>query len=129
LSHENHSKDHKAHGLFKEVGTKGKPSVNWAGKDASSEDDSEVCVAEWVDTPRDKPLSCFFLKPSPGKKDEVKFTFDVSKCDKLFDVLLQNKVICLSEGHVIPPPTQIAKGKYCKWHGDIGGRTQDEAGH
>jgi hypothetical protein len=46
-----------------------------------------------VDTARDKPLACSILKPSPGKKEEVKFTFDVSKCDKLFDVLLLNKVI------------------------------------
>jgi hypothetical protein len=45
-------------------------------------------MAEWVDTPSDKPLACSFLKPSLGKKDEVKFTFDVSKSDKLFDVLL-----------------------------------------
>jgi hypothetical protein len=73
-------------------------------------------MAEWVDTPRDKPLACSFLKPSPGKKDEVKFTFDVSMCDKLFDVLLQNKVIRFSEGHMIPSPAQMAKGKYCKWH-------------
>jgi transcriptional regulator with GAF, ATPase, and Fis domain len=31
-------------------------------------------------------------------------------------VLLQNKIIRLSEGHAIPPLGQIAKGKYCKWH-------------
>jgi hypothetical protein len=46
----------------------------------------------------------------------VKFTFDITKCDKLFDVLLQNNIICLSEGHNIPPPCQIAKGKYYRWH-------------
>jgi hypothetical protein len=50
-------------------------------------------------------------------------TFDVTKCDKLFDVLLQNKVICLSEGHTVPPPEQLAKGKYCKWHGTFSHNT------
>jgi hypothetical protein len=50
------------------------------------------------------------------KRDEVKFTFDVTKYDKLFDVLLQNKVIRLSENHVVPSVAQLAKGKYCKWH-------------
>jgi hypothetical protein len=82
-------------------------------------------MVEWVDTPRDKPLSCSLLKSSPGKKEEVKFTFDVSKCDKLFDVLLQNKVICLSEEHVIPLPGQMAKGKYCKWHGTFSHTTNE----
>jgi hypothetical protein len=65
LVHENHAKDHKSHNRFKEVSTKDKSIVNWVGEDASSEDDTEVCVAEWVDTPRDKPLACSFLKPSP----------------------------------------------------------------
>jgi hypothetical protein len=68
-------------------------------------------VAEWVNIAPGKPLSCAFLKPSPGKKDEMKFTFDVTKCDKLFDMLLQNNVIWLSEGHVVPPPGQAMKGK------------------
>jgi hypothetical protein len=88
--------------------------VNWVDEDADSEDDTEVCVAEWVDTARDKPLACSFLKTSPGKKEEVKITIDVSKCDKLFEVLLQNKVIHLSEGHVVPPLGQITRGRYCK---------------
>jgi hypothetical protein len=83
-------------------------------EDSSSEDDNEVCVAEWVDTPKDKPLACLFLKPSPRKRDEMKFTFDVTKCDQLFDVLLQNKVIRLSENHVTPTPAQLVKGEYCK---------------
>jgi hypothetical protein len=85
----------------------------------------EVCVAEWVETPKDKPLACAFLKPSPRKKEEVKFTFDVTKCDKLFNILLQNKVIRLSENHVVPPPRKLAKGKYCKWHDMFSHNTND----
>jgi hypothetical protein len=45
-------------------------------------------VAEWVDTPKDKLISYSFLKPNTGRKDEMKYTFDVSKCDKLFDLLV-----------------------------------------
>jgi hypothetical protein len=71
----------------------------------------------WIDIPREKLLACSFLRPSPGKKDEVKYTVDVTKCDKLFDVLLENKVIHLSEGHTLPALDQLSKGKYCKWHG------------
>jgi hypothetical protein len=51
-----------------------------------------------------------------GKKDDLKFTFDVTKCDKLFYVLLQNKVIKLKGGHVMPTAEQLAQKKYCKWH-------------
>jgi hypothetical protein len=29
------------------------------------------------------------LKPSAGQKDEMKYTFEVSKCDKLFDVVMK----------------------------------------
>jgi hypothetical protein len=39
------TKDHKAHARFKELSTKDKPSVNWVSGDASSQDDSEDCVA------------------------------------------------------------------------------------
>jgi hypothetical protein len=53
----------------------------------------EVCTAEWVDMPKSKLVTCPFLKPGPGKKDEMQFTFDLTKCDKFFDVLLQNNVI------------------------------------
>jgi hypothetical protein len=62
--------------------------VNCVDEGSTSDEETEVCVAEWVDMPKNKPLAWSFLRPSPGKKDEVKFTFDVSKCDKLFDVLL-----------------------------------------
>jgi hypothetical protein len=33
-------------------------------------------------------MVCSFLKPGSGKMDDMTFTIDVSKCDKLFDVLL-----------------------------------------
>jgi hypothetical protein len=67
-----------------------------------SDDEAKVCVADWVDTPKDKPIMCTFLKPGMGKKEEMRFTFDTTKCDKLFDVLLQNNVIRLKGGHTIP---------------------------
>jgi hypothetical protein len=89
--------------------------VNCVGDESASEEEAEVCVVEWVDKPRDKLISCSFLKPSTGK-DEVKYTFDVSKCDRLFDVLVWGGVIRLTKGHVVPSADQLAKKKYCKWH-------------
>jgi hypothetical protein len=122
----NRAKEHKACGQFNESSSKEKPGVNYMEEDSVSDDDNAgVCVAEWVNTALGKPLACAFLKPSPGKKDEMKFTFDVTKCDKLFDVLLQNKVIRLGEGHVVPPLGQAMKGKYCKWHDTFSHNTND----
>jgi hypothetical protein len=73
-------------------------------------------VAQWVDNPKDKPITCSFLKLNVVKRDEVKFTFDVSRCDKLFHILLKGGVIKLSEGHVVPSVEQLGWRKYYKWH-------------
>jgi hypothetical protein len=99
----NLAKEQKTHGRFRNASVKDKLSVNWVDDGASSEEDTEVCITEWVDMAPGKPLAYSFPRPSLGKKEEVKFTFNVTKCDKLFDVLLQNKVIRLSKGHVVPP--------------------------
>jgi hypothetical protein len=46
------------------------------------------CVAEWVDTPKRRSISCSFLKPNTNKKGEMQYTFDVTKYDRLFNVLV-----------------------------------------
>jgi hypothetical protein len=81
-------------------------------ENVTSDDDTKICVAKWVDTPKGKLMACAFLKPE-GDKEEMKFMFDVSKCDKLFDILLQNNVIKLKAGHTIPTVEQLARKKYC----------------
>jgi hypothetical protein len=69
-------------------------------------------VVEWVDTPKDKLISCSFLKPNTGTKQEMEFSFDVSKYDKLFDVFVRGGVIRLVEGHAIPIAEQLARRKF-----------------
>jgi hypothetical protein len=97
--YENRARDSRSRSQFKEVGKDRECGVvDTVGEDPSSDDDTEVCVAEWVDTPKDKPITCSFLKLGLGKKDDLKFAFDVSKCDKLFDILLQNNIIKLKGG-------------------------------
>jgi hypothetical protein len=116
--HENHARDNKSYRRFKDGNTreKEKQGVNFVEEESTSDSDAEICVAEWVDTPKHKSIPCSFLKPSSGRKEEVKYTFDVSKCDKLFDVLVQGGVIKLKEGHVIPTAEYLAKKRYRKWH-------------
>jgi hypothetical protein len=62
--------------------------MNYIEGVANGEEDNEICVAEWAETPGNKPISCSFLKPNGGRRDEMTYTFDVSKCDKLFNFLL-----------------------------------------
>jgi hypothetical protein len=57
------------------------------------EEGNEICVVEWVEKPGDKPISCSFLKPNGGQREEMRYTFGVSKCDRLFDLLLKGGVI------------------------------------
>jgi hypothetical protein len=46
----------------------------------------------------------------------MRYTFDVSKSDLLFDLLHHGGVIRLTEGHVISNADILAKKTYCKWH-------------
>ena len=48
---------------------------------SDSEGEVEVELAEWVSNR--KPIACPF-----GKKEPEKFGFDVTKADKIFDLLL-----------------------------------------
>ena len=55
---------------------------------------------------KDKLSTCPSLKPvQKNWQNEMKFTFDVSKCDRIFDELLKHENICLS--HAIPPPEEL----------------------
>jgi hypothetical protein len=53
----------------------------------------------------------------------MKFTLDVSKCDKIFDELLRNRKIKLF--HTMPPIEDLKKRAYCKWHNSHSHATND----
>jgi hypothetical protein len=61
--------------------------------EADDEESNEICIAAWVEKSTDKPISCSFLKPTEGWRGEMRYTFDVSKCDRLFDLVLWGGVI------------------------------------
>jgi hypothetical protein len=69
---------------------------------SSNDSDKEVYAAEFVWPSKEKSYSCSSLKPaSKGRQEEIKYTFVVSKCDRIFDELLisgNNKLT-----HTIPP--------------------------
>jgi hypothetical protein len=93
---------------------KDKHHVNFMDKEADDEEGNEIYVAEQAEKPSDKPILCSFLKPNGGWREEMRYTFDMSKCDRLFDLLLQEGVIRLTDGHVIPNADILAKKTYCK---------------
>jgi hypothetical protein len=80
VAQENRGMDDKSYGRFREGGTreKEKHSVNFVNEDSASDSDGEVCAAEWVDIQKNKLISFSFLKPHIGKKEEMKYTFDVT---------------------------------------------------
>nr|ABA93575.1 retrotransposon protein, putative, unclassified [Oryza sativa Japonica Group] len=84
------------------------------------EDDSEIAAAEWVRSK--KVIPCQWVKSS-GK--EERYDFDITKADKIFDLLLREKQIQLPAGHIIPSAEELGKNRYCKWHNSGSHTTND----
>ena len=65
--------------------------------DSSDDEGKEVYAAEFVWPSKAKPGLVPSLKPiQKNRQEEMRFTFDVSKCDRIFDELLKNGNIQLS---------------------------------
>jgi hypothetical protein len=69
------------------------------------DEEANICVAEWNWGSKSKPFVCSSLKlASKSQQDEIRYTFDIANCDRIFDYLLQEKQINLPSNHVIPSP-------------------------
>jgi hypothetical protein len=53
------------------------------------------------------------IKLAHKSRDEMKFTFDVAKYDKIFDELFKSGNIKMS--HIVPPLDQLKRRAYCKF--------------
>jgi len=51
--------------------------------------------------------------------------FDITKADKIFNLLLRGKQIQLPTGHSIPSVDELEKRKYCNWHNTGSHTTND----
>jgi hypothetical protein len=94
--------------------------------DQSSSDDesAEVYAAEMVWPKHAKSSACSSLQPVQKKRqEEVKFTFNVGKCDKIFDELLNNGNIKIN--HTVPSVDELKRRAYCKWHNSFSHATND----
>jgi hypothetical protein len=92
---------------------------------SSSDDESkEVYVAKMVWPKQAKSLACPSLQPVQKKRqEEVKFTFNVGKCDKIFDELLKNGSIKIN--HIVPSTNELKHRAYCNWHNSFSHATND----
>ena len=66
-------------------------------------------IAGWIDD-KYEPFICSALKPSPQKHrlERIKYTFDLTLCDELFDILLEKNFI-KSLNHKVLMPSLDAK--------------------
>ena len=79
--------------------------------DSNSDEEHEtIASAEWIQNNK-KPMTCPF-----GKKEPESFGFDVTKADKIFDLLLSKGLIKLKPYHMIPSEEELKNMKYCKWY-------------
>jgi hypothetical protein len=62
--------------------------VEYASK-SSNDEEVDMCVVKWSWASKYKQFVCSSLKSaSKSQQDEIHFTFDVTKCDRIFDYLL-----------------------------------------
>jgi hypothetical protein len=85
-----------------------------------SGDDQEVAVVEW--TRGANPVSYKWVKQQGPAKG---FDFDVSKVEQIFDLLLKEKQLKLSEGCKFPTAQELQGRSYCKWHHSFTHNTSD----
>jgi hypothetical protein len=84
----------------------------------SEDEDNMIGLVEWVKGK--KTVSYPFVKKVPEK-----FGFDITKAEKIFDLLLQQGHIKLSQFHTIPSAEELKRMKYCKWHNATSHDTND----
>jgi hypothetical protein len=91
---------------------------------SSDDEPKKVYTAEIVWPEQAKSSACSSLQSVQKKRqEEVKFTFNVGKCDKVFDELLKNGNINID--YTVPPADELKRRAYCKWHNSFSHATND----
>jgi hypothetical protein len=89
--------------------------MHLVGRGSSDDESTDVYTAELVWPKQVKPSACSSLQPvQKNWQEEVKFTFNVAKCNKIFDELVKSGNIKLT--HTISPMDELKRCAYCKWH-------------
>ena len=59
-------------------------------------------------------------EPNNDKYPPKTYTFDVSKCDEIFELLVADGIIIVPKNLMIPPLEQRKKRGFCKFYGLLG---------
>jgi len=72
-------------------------------------------IAEWIDD-KSELFVCSALKHYPQKHrlEKIKYTFDLTLCDELFDILLAKNFIKPFDHKVLMPSLDTMEQDYCK---------------
>jgi hypothetical protein len=109
--------------LSKETSISASHKMHLVGCDNLDDESIDLFTAELVWPAQAKPSSCSSLQSiQKNRQEEVKFTFNVAKCDKIFDELLKNGNIKLAH---TTPPDELKRRAYCKWHNSFSHATND----
>ena len=101
-----------------------RPNIHVLNNDSSDDKNGEVYAAEFVWPSKAKSYSCASLKPiHKNRQEDIKFIFDVSKCDKIFDELHKNGYIKFA--YTIPPLDELKRRAFCKFHNSFLHATND----
>jgi hypothetical protein len=92
--------------------------------DCSDDENREVCLAEIKWPTENKFVTCPSLNPiHKNRGEELKFTFDFSKCDRIFDELLKFGYIRIN--YTLPLADELKRRAYCKYHNSFSHATND----
>jgi hypothetical protein len=98
--------------------------VHLVERDSLDDESTDVYTTELVWPMKAKPLSFSSLHlVQKNRQEEVKFSFNVAKCDKKFDELLKSGNIKVA--YTIPPLDDLKRHAYCKWHNSFSHDTND----
>jgi hypothetical protein len=78
-------------------------------------DEPSRCVAEWVDVDS-APFVCSTLNSvvQNNQQNKIRYTFDISNCDEIFDIIVLEKIIRILANCVISSSKELEKCPYCK---------------
>jgi hypothetical protein len=106
----------------KEVSKSASHKIHLVGRDNSDDESTDIYTTKLVWSVKAKPYAFYSLQPvQKNQQEEIKFTFNITKCDKIFDKLEKNGKLT----HTIPPLDELKRCAYCKWHNSFSYATND----
>ncbi|XP_021817032.1 uncharacterized protein LOC110759283 [Prunus avium] len=103
------------------------PIVSYAEADGSVEAESDEVEMSLAEVSIDKPFVCKGLVKTDNSRTKIPdakfatretkpYTFDLTRAEAIFDLLLAEKKVKLSFGHKIPEPDEFKGKTFCKYH-------------